>query len=97
MPKVDIQPKLGALRVWWIPQVPMKGFRVPVKNIGEAKLILNTLADYDIFQFKNNIKPDYCNAGGLEVYVSNIDGDHTPGWEEWEDKEGNDIDNTEEK
>lgn len=51
--------KVGALRVWWIPQVPMSPFRVDVANVEEAKLLLRTLADYDIFQFENNMKPDY--------------------------------------
>jgi hypothetical protein len=57
----------GSLRVWWIPQVPGKQFLVDVRNFEQAKLLLNVLADYDIFQLKNNVKPDYCNAGGLQV------------------------------
>ena len=32
----------GDLRVWHIPQVPMKAFHVRVKNIREAKLVLDT-------------------------------------------------------
>ena len=92
MAQTDIQPKLGDLRVWWIPQVPMKAFRVPVKDTEQAKLILDTLAFYDIFQYENNVKPDSSNAGGLEVYVDDINGEGAPGWEEWEDEEGNDID-----
>ncbi|KKN07676.1 hypothetical protein LCGC14_1064490 [marine sediment metagenome] len=83
--------KVGDLRVWWIPQVPMKAFRVPVKDTEQAKLILNTLAQYDLFQWRNNIKPDFSNTGGLEVYVASIDGENTPGWEEWENEEGEDI------
>jgi hypothetical protein len=80
-------PKEGDLRVWWIPQVPMQAFRVPVKNVDEAILILNTLADYDLFQFNNNIKPDYCNEGGLERFEEK-DND----WFEYYDEEGRDID-----
>lgn len=53
------------LRVWWIPQIPMKAFAVDVQNFVEAKLLLDTLADYDLFQFKNRVKPDYANVGGL--------------------------------
>lgn len=56
------------LRVWWIPQVPMKAFYVPVENLVEAKLLLDTLANYDLFQYENRVKPDYCNAGGLHVF-----------------------------
>ena len=78
--------KRGDLRVWWIPQVPMDAFYVSVNNAIEAKLILNTLADYDQFQLDNNIKPDYSNTGGLEVFE---DGE----WTDWYEKEyGQDID-----
>lgn len=77
----------GQMRIWWIPQVPGKSFLVPVTTIAEAKLILKTLADYDIFQLKNRIKPDYCNAGGLCRFE---DGE----WCDWYDDDGNDIDST---
>jgi hypothetical protein len=79
--------KKGQLRVWHIPQVPMEAFRVNVENPKEAKKILEILADYDIFQFEHNVKPDYSNAAGLEIFDEE--------WLEWEDEEGNNIDNTE--
>lgn len=79
------QAKEFDLRVWWIPQVPMKPFYVPVETIREAKLVLDALAKYDQFQFENNVKPDYCNAGGLEIFE---DGD----WEDWCSADGYDID-----
>lgn len=86
MPKKKTnKPVNGDLRVWWIPQVPMKPFRVDVKTIDEAKLLLKTLAQYDLFQLENNIKPDYSNAGGLEEFV---DGE----WFEWSDANGDQID-----
>jgi hypothetical protein len=81
-PEVPVE---GQLRVWWIPQVPMKAFRVEVKTVEEAKLLLDTLAKYDIFQYENNVKPDFANAGGLERLE---DGE----WCEWYDDEGNSID-----
>lgn len=74
------------MRVWWIPQVPGKQFHVDVETLVEAKKLLTTLAKYDLFQLEHNIKPDYNNAGGLEVY---IDGE----WEEYEDEYGDDITN----
>lgn len=80
--------KDGALKVWWIPQVPMKPFERIVSDAREAKVILETLADYDAFQLENNIKPDYSNAGGLMVME---DGE----WTDWHDKNGNDIDDIE--
>ena len=80
-----IDVKQGALRVWWIPQVPMKPFRVAVESVAEAAKLLQVLADYDIFQFDNKVKPDYCNAGGLEEF----DGEE---WSDWYSEEGDDID-----
>jgi hypothetical protein len=82
------KPTAGALRVWWIPQVPGKPFSVPVRDVEQAAFLLSTLADYDIFQFENRIKPDYCNAGGLECFSQ--DGDDE--WCEWYDEEtGGDV------
>lgn len=89
------KPEQGDFRVWWIPQVPMQAFYVPVKSVHDAKLILSTLAQYDLFQWHNNIKPDYANAGGLQVYDLNADGENTPDWVEWADEDDNDIDHTE--
>lgn len=75
------------LRVWWIPQVPGKPFHVSVDSPDEAAKLLTVLADYDIFQFENRIKPDYSNAGGLEEFE-----DESGEWCEWYDDDGNDID-----
>lgn len=81
---IDIPP--GTLRVWWIPQVPGKPFHVPVQDIAQAKLVLTTLARYDLFQLRENIKGDYANVGGLEVF------DADEGWVEWyDDESGDDI------
>lgn len=102
VPKVSSSAtNIGDLRVWWIPQVPGEPFYVPVKNINEAKLLLKTLANYDLFQFKNKIKPDYCNAGGLEVFedvsdtpahfISTIE-KITGEWCEWSNEDGDSID-----
>lgn len=76
-------PAKGDLRIWHIPQVPGKAFRVAVKSVNEAKLLLVTLADYDLFQVEHKIKGDYCNASGLEVYDPTDD----DGWSDWYDPE----------
>lgn len=78
------------LRVWWIPQVPGTPFHVPVSSPLEAKKILQTLGDYDLFQLEHNIKPPFSNAGGLEVLE---DGD----WTEWESEFGYNIDDVSEE
>ena len=80
-------PHNGDLKVWWIPQIPMKPFKVKVESITQAKFLLDVLANYDIFQFKNRVKGDYSNAGGLMIY------EHGQ-WVDWEDEEGNSIDET---
>lgn len=76
--------KDGALRVWWIPQIPMPPFHVAVNTAEQAEFVLCVLAKYDLFQFENHVKPGYSNAGGLEVFVNGE-------WEEWESEYGDDI------
>lgn len=61
-------PTNGALRVWWVPQIPMKHFERDVRDLEQAKFLLETLADYDLFQFENRVKGDYCNTGGLVIF-----------------------------
>jgi len=65
--------------VWWIPQVPMSPFKVLVSSLVQAKTIIESFAQYDKFQLENNIKPDYCNAGGVMVME---DGEWTDFWTE---------------
>jgi len=76
--------KQGDLRVWWIPQVPGKAFSVEVRSLREAALLMDALAKYDLFQFNNRIKPDYANAGGLEVFEEGE-------WMGWDDPETGDY------
>lgn len=78
-----MKPQPGDLRVWWVPQVPGKALYIPVQDLNQAHLLLETLAHYDAFQYTNNIKPDYCNAGGLHEF----DGED---WCDWIDEETGD-------
>jgi Superinfection exclusion gene product 17 len=78
-------PKPGDLEVWWMPQLPCEEFRWRVKSPDEALMVVNMLAAYDDFQFAHNVKPDYANAGGLEVF--NDQGE----WEDWFDEDGNEF------
>lgn len=72
------------LRVWWIPQIPLKKgeepFYIDVSDIYEAKRTLDVLADYDMYQLEHNIKPDFSNVGGVELFE---DGE----WLTWIDPE----------
>lgn len=73
------QPITGQMRIWHIPQIgaEVPTFYVGVETLKEASKLLNVIWDYDNFQHENKIKPDFCNASGLQVY----DGKE---WEEWE-------------
>lgn len=84
--------QIGDLQVWWIPQVPGVWFKVDVESVEEAVKLLKVLADYDAFQFEHHIKPDYSNAGGLQRWCDNCDGEGTPGWEDWYDEETDEDD-----
>ncbi len=78
----EMERKVGDLQVWWIPQVPGKAFEVEVSSVEEGVKLANTLARYDLFQFENKIKPDYCNTGGVQRWCEDSDGEGTPGWED---------------
>lgn len=70
------------MKVWWVPRVPMTtAFEVEVSSVDEGAKLLNVLGLYDAFQYENRIKPDYCNAGGLEML------DDEGEWVEWYDDE----------
>lgn len=62
---------MAKFQVWHIPQVPMKAFVVEVDDVHEAFRLSGTLAMYDLFQYKNRVKPDYCNATGVNVWFDN--------------------------
>jgi hypothetical protein len=70
------------LRVSHFPQVPCKPFIVSVDSLKEARKIFDVLAEYDIFQFENRIKPDYCNATVLEQWD-----EEEQEWLSWYDEE----------
>ena len=75
------------MRVWWCPQIGHGlSFYVPVKTVEEAKRLMDTLVAYDQFQFENNIKPDFCNAGGLQVWD-----EENQEWIDWEYEDDGDY------
>jgi len=67
------------MRVWWMPQVGANAtFYIPVNSVEQARFVMDVLAYYDCFQWNHNIKPDFCNCGGLQVY------DEDEGeWNDW--------------
>lgn len=84
---VPVKKEYTELRVWWIPQVGRcKPFHYKVRTLAEGKLLLDALAEYDLFQLKNNIKPDFANIGGLSVFSQPYGG-----WVDFYDIDGNEI------
>ena len=78
--------KVGDLQVWHMPQVPGKIFTVDVSSVEEGVKVMRVLADYDLFQMENNVKPDYCNAQGLSRWCED-NGEGVPDWDDWCDEE----------
>ena len=79
------------LRIAHYPQIPCEPFYVEnISDLQEASRIINILADYDLFQFENHIKPDYSNVCLLEKW-----NEEEQKWEDWSDEETG-IDNVDE-
>jgi len=74
--------KPNQLRIWHSSNVPNKLFSKEVDSVEEAKMLLNTLADYDLY-LGELIQS---NAQGLEVYDP-----QDYGWTEFYDEEDRDI------
>lgn len=76
------KPGDGELRVRHYPRVTGSPFEVQVDTIEEGRLVLDLLAEYDLFEVANRVKPDYSNMGMLLRYV-------------WDDDEWEDVDSDE--
>jgi len=87
----ELTPKEGDLKVWWIPQVPGKAFEVLADSEEEAVKICNVLAEYDEFQFREAIKGDYCNAGGVLRYEKSDNPGFDDDWYDAYDDNGEDL------
>jgi hypothetical protein len=96
--QLDLRPtdpsgkSLPQLKVWWIPQVPGKPFEVLLSSFAQAKTLLEALAQYDLFQLAHNIKPDYCNAGGLMIWDASAPDENGDCWTDFNTDEGSEID-----
>lgn len=66
-------------RVWWVSQTPGKAFKVKVRSVKEGKDLCKILGDYDKFQLKHNVRPDFVSTGGVQY---RIEGD-LDSWKDW--------------
>ena len=70
------------LRVLHFPQIPCSPFEVEVEDLKEAKKMCDVLANYDLFQYENRIKPDYSNMTIVEEFD-----EEEQEWVSWYDEE----------
>ena len=63
---------------------PDEAFSSCGRQPGRGDISNGALAYYDMFQFENKVKPDYSNAGGLEIFRNGE-------WEEWESDDGDNV------
>lgn len=54
-------------KLWHIPQVPMPPFEVESDDLQYLVRLQDVLADYDDFQLKHRVKPDYSSISGIDV------------------------------
>ena len=93
------EPSVNDLKIWWYPQIGGPRFEMRVQDVAEARIALNTLAKYDLFQRDSKIRSGFSNAGGLDVYDTDPDDDELPiekrrkCWLTWYNDDGEDIDN----
>lgn len=73
------------LKVWHIPNILGDPFEYPCESIGQAKKLLDVLAEYDLFLMDKGLRSDYSNASGVEQFNDGA-------WEEWNDGMGGGID-----
>ena len=86
----EAAPKEGDLRLWYVQMFDSRDFfYADVANPSEAMAQLLVIYNLALFLYDNDQIPDYCNAGGLEVYESDGDGGYE--WCEWCSDIGLDI------
>lgn len=66
--KMYTDPKTTTYKIWHVPQIPGTAFVVGTDDLEYAKLLIEVLADYDLFQLEHRIKPDYDNVNGIMVW-----------------------------
>lgn len=55
-------------KIFYIPQVPMPAFEREYEDFETAKEVLNAIINFSIFEYDNNVKPDYSDVAGISFY-----------------------------
>lgn len=59
---------MARFKAWYIPQVPMHPFEVECETAEQAWDALDLITNFSIFEFENNVKPDYSDVGGVSEW-----------------------------
>lgn len=59
---------MNKFKMWYIPQMPMKAFEFKTDTSAEALAALDLITDFSIFEYDNNVKPDYCDMSGISQW-----------------------------
>lgn len=82
-------PKPGDLRIWYVPQVPMKAFTEPVETVAEGNRLLDVIYRLALFELENRVKPDYSNMGGVARWET--DGEGGFDWYDVDEEEDEEV------
>lgn len=74
------------LKVWYIPQVPMRSFEINVHSPEEALDLMELISEFSCVMFENKLRPDYTDCCGLITYCHNYDE-----WVEWYNEDDFDV------
>ena len=75
-------------KVWYIPQVPAEPVEVEwIEDVNTAIKVYGWMVKLSIYEFNNNIKLDYSDAGGIQFENENWDWEDIENEEKWEDWE----------
>lgn len=55
-------------KIFYIPQVPMPAFEREYEDFETAKEVLNAIINFSIFEYDNNVKPDYSDVAGISYW-----------------------------
>lgn len=61
-------------KIWYIPQIPMPPWELEIDDLETAKLVLNSVIDFSIFEYVNRVKPDYADVAGISRWEEDGEG-----------------------
>ncbi|WP_433592299.1 hypothetical protein [Nocardia sp. CA-145437] len=65
----DTEPMVGDLFVWYLPQLGSGlKFVYPVADLVTGAAVLDALGKFALYEFRNGIKGDYADVGGINRY-----------------------------